>query len=90
MSIFPVINLPIILQLFRTHLAFPQTCILTIGSSCSKTTMDREAYEFYFFIFYFYVFFRAAPVAYGGSDTTATAISDPSHVWDLHHSSRQH
>ena len=53
------------------------------------------------FYFFFFVFFRAAPMAYGGSQakdliralaaayTTGTATQDPSHICDLHHSSRQ-
>ena len=48
-----------------------------------------------------FLLFRAAPVAYGGSQArghsdlqllayaTATTMQDPSHVCDLHHSSRQ-
>ena len=55
-----------------------------------------------FFFFFFFCLFRAASVAYGGSQAigpirsvavglpTATAILDPSHVFDLHHSSWQH
>ena len=49
-----------------------------------------------FFFFFFFLLFRAAPVAYGGSQAsgpiraTATATPDLSHVYDLHHSSQQH
>ena len=50
--------------------------------------------------FFCFCLFRAAPVAYGGSQArapkelwpayaTATATRDPSHVCDLYHSSRQ-
>uniref|UniRef100_A0A4X1T5W7 Secreted protein n=1 Tax=Sus scrofa TaxID=9823 RepID=A0A4X1T5W7_PIG len=42
----------------------------------------------------FFCLFRATPVAYGGSQarvyTTATAMPDPSHVCNLHHSSWRH
>ena len=57
---------------------------------------------FYFILFYFILLFRAAPVAYGGSQTrgligataarlytTATTMPDPSCVCDINHSSRQ-
>ena len=57
---------------------------------------------FFWLVFYFILFFlRATPVAYGSSQargelelqliaySTATATWDPSHVGDLHHSSRQ-
>ena len=51
--------------------------------------------------FFFFLLFRAAPVAYGGSQlgveselhltayATDTAMQDPSHICDLHHSSQQ-
>ena len=58
--------------------------------------------ERWFFVFvWFCFFFRAIPAAYGSSQvrdsvgaaagayTTATAMQDPSHVYDLHHSSQQ-
>ena len=55
----------------------------------------------FFFFFFFFGLFRAAPVAYGGSQargwigaklpayTTATAMPDPSCNFDLCHSSQQ-
>ena len=55
------------------------------------------------FILLSFIAFRATPVPHGGSQArrliselqlpayaTATATPDPSHVCDLHHSSRQH
>ena len=57
---------------------------------------------FSFFFFCLFVFYRAPPLAFGGSQargligaivaayTTATATRHPSHVFDLHHSSWQH
>ena len=49
-----------------------------------------------FSLFFVFCPFRAAPTAYGGSQhrgliraIAATAMSDPSHVCDLHHSSWQ-
>ena len=45
------------------------------------------------FFFYLFAFSRAAPMAHGGSQARgrirATATLDPSHVCNLHHSSRQ-
>ena len=57
---------------------------------------------FCLFVFCFVLLFRATPVAYEGSQArgliellaaglvTATAMPDPSHICDLHHSSQQH
>ena len=48
-----------------------------------------------YIFFVFFCLFRAAPVAYGGSQArglmgaAATATPDLSHVCDLHHSSQQ-
>ena len=51
-----------------------------------------------FYLFTYFLLFRAAPAAYGGSQATgaigavlltyatATAMPDPSRIWDLHHS----
>ena len=61
--------------------------------------MLREGHSFFFF----FGLFRAAHMAYGGSQaggligaipaclhyTTATATPDPSHISNLHHSSQQ-
>ena len=56
----------------------------------------------FFFFFLSFCLFRVIPMAYGGSQargpigavattyTTVTAMPDPSHVCDLHHSPRQH
>ena len=49
----------------------------------------------YFSFFILFCFFRVESEAYGGSQArgpiraTATATEDPSHIYDLHHSSRQ-
>ena len=55
----------------------------------------------FFLLFLSFCLFRASPAAYGVSQargqigavaagyTTATAMSDPSQVWDLHHSAWQ-
>ena len=60
-----------------------------------------ELLNFFFFFFFFFCFFGPHPwymevPRLGGESelqlpayTTATAIQDPSHVWDLYHSSRQ-
>ena len=59
------------------------------------------SFSFLFFFLFFFLLFKAAPVAYGSSSArgliravttayaTATAMPDPSHVCNLHHSSRQ-
>ena len=67
--------------------------------TCPSITTNNT-YFFYYFIF----LFRAAPAAYGPGwgwigavasslylsvYTTATAMPDTSHIWDLHHSSQQ-
>ena len=49
----------------------------------------------FFGLFFFFATSRAAPMAYGGSQArgliraVATAMPDPSHLCDLHHSSWQ-
>ena len=58
-----------------------------------------EEKECLVFFFVFFAFSRATPTAYGGSQAKGwnialatslhTATQDPSHVCDLHHSSRQ-
>ena len=60
----------------------------------------KEEWKQDYFIIYLFIY-RATPVAYGGSQarvklelqlpayTTATATLDPSHICNLHHSSRQ-
>ena len=71
---------------------------------CTKTGTPSPLfiYYYYYYYYYYYLLFRAASVAYGGSQargpigavattyTTVTAMPDPSHVYDLHHSPRQH
>ena len=59
-------------------------------------------FAFFFLLgsFFFFLLFKGLTQAYGGSQArgqlelqvpaTATATQDPSHVCDLHHSSRQH
>ena len=66
---------------------------------------DRKGYKpilFYLFLLILFFLFRAAPTAYGSTQArvesewqllayaTAKAISDPSHICDLHHSSGQY
>ena len=75
------------------------------GTGNSYTETNKQVFPYFFFqckkcmlLFFFFLPFRAAPAAYGGSHTrlqlpayaTGTAISNLSHVRDLHHNSRQH
>ena len=63
--------------------------------SCLKQLQVCHKWIFFFFLCLF-VFSRAASEVCGGSQArsltraTATATWDPSHVCELHHSSRQH
>ena len=68
---------------------------IPISRICENGIQDKGIWGFLFF-----AFFRAAPVAYGGSQarglirvaalahTTATVTPDPSHICNLHHSLR--
>ena len=91
------------LYFLPSHKFFPSK--QELGSKFSSFTHCLGDYGFYF-VFVFVCLFRAAPVAYRGSQamsrirtvassphhshTTATATPDLSHVCDPHHSSRQH
>ena len=77
------------------HLAYKLIIKARYGWDYPKKTFHLFNFTF-FFLFVFY--FRAAPMAYGGSQarswrgtvaTTATAAPDPSLVCDLHHSAQQ-
>ena len=76
------------------HLCISETML----NEKQVTKVHKQKHSFCFCFF----FLRAAPAAYGGSQargrlelqprayTTATAMWDPSHIFDLHHSSGQH
>ena len=90
---------PLFIQIASDYLNVP-----TLAGSpfpWTRTQMQITAVAFSLLFFGFCLLFRATPVVYGGSQvgvqselklpayTTATAMQDPSHVWDLHHSSWQ-
>ena len=72
---------------------YPCTGIYTIFNP-----KGLNLYVLFYFIFDLFAFSRATPAAYGDSQvrgqirayTRATATQDPSHICNLHHSSRQH
>ena len=80
-----------------------QSQILNPPNEARNWIMDTSYFGFLVFLFLFFCLFRAAFVACGSSQarcwigatatltayTTATAMQDPSHICDLHHSSRQ-
>ena len=79
-------------------LAEIETDKATIGEISSA--LNCRGAEFFFFLFHFFVFFRAAPVAYGGSQARGlirtvpaslhhSTTTDPSSICGLHRSSWQ-
>ena len=76
-------------------------CVPLVVFACHTMVLNLDS-VFCFLGFFVFLIFRAAPTAYGTSQargpirataaglTTATATPDPSHVFDLHHSSWQH
>ena len=76
--------------------------ILSIKLFFEGNNLARISQLYYYYYYYYFVFSRAAHVAYESSQARgligaqppayarATATWDPSHVFDLHHSSWQH
>ena len=91
-------------SLVRSRIAERCRIFLTAGKHIFPPY--QENFIFFLFIYLFvclfiYLFFRAAPMAYGGSQArgwlraaaaayaTGTAMPDPSHICHLHYSSQQ-
>ena len=83
----------------QRHLSFLESHSLVYSASQRNVVSQIGAFSFLFFSFFFCLFAIswAAPVAHGGSQARggiravarATAMQDPSPIYDLHHSSRQ-
>ena len=72
------------------------------NSKLDRKKYKSSSHHLIFFFVFFLCLFRATPTAYGGSQarglielqlpasTRATAMPDPSRIYNLHHSSLQH